>query len=44
MGFDAENCGILMVMGEQSPDIASVLILRRWEPGCGDQGLMLAML
>lgn len=41
MGFDAENCGILMVMGKQSPDIAlGVNASAEKEQGAGDQGLM----
>jgi S-adenosylmethionine synthetase len=41
MGFDAENCGILMVMGKQSPDIAlGVNPSEHREQGAGDQGLM----
>jgi S-adenosylmethionine synthetase len=41
MGFDAENCGILMVMGKQSPDIAlGVNPSEDREQGAGDQGLM----
>lgn len=41
MGFDAENCGILMVMGKQSPDIAlGVNPSEDKEQGAGDQGLM----
>ncbi len=41
MGFDAENCGILMVMGRQSPDIAiGVNPTEVKEQGAGDQGLM----
>lgn len=41
MGFDAENCGILMVMGKQSPDIAlGVDASVDKEQGAGDQGLM----
>jgi S-adenosylmethionine synthetase len=41
MGFDAENCGILMVMGKQSPDIAlGVNPSGDKEQGAGDQGLM----
>jgi S-adenosylmethionine synthetase len=41
MGFDAENCGILIVMGKQSPDIAlGVNPSEDREQGAGDQGLM----
>ncbi len=41
MGFDAENCGILIVMGKQSPDIAlGVNPSEDKEQGAGDQGLM----
>lgn len=41
MGFDAENCGVLMVMGKQSPDIAlGVNPSEDKEQGAGDQGLM----
>ena len=39
-GFDAESCGILVSLKEQSPDIAMGVIKDNREIGAGDQGLM----
>lgn len=39
-GFDAESCGILVSLKEQSPDIAIGVIKGDKEIGAGDQGLM----
>jgi len=41
MGFDADNCGVMVAIGRQSPDIAlGVDPTREKEQGAGDQGLM----
>ncbi len=41
MGFDAENCGVIVAVGKQSPDIAmGVDATEDKEQGAGDQGLM----
>ncbi|HHV80422.1 TPA: methionine adenosyltransferase [bacterium] len=39
-GFDADSCGILVSLKEQSPDIARGVIKKDREIGAGDQGLM----
>jgi len=39
-GFDADSCGILVSLKEQSPDIARGVIKKNREIGAGDQGLM----
>jgi S-adenosylmethionine synthetase len=39
-GFDAESCGIIVSLKEQSPDIAIGVIKDNKEIGAGDQGLM----
>jgi len=39
-GFDADSCGILVSLKEQSPDIARGVIKKDKEIGAGDQGLM----
>ncbi|HXG30805.1 MAG TPA: methionine adenosyltransferase, partial [Thermodesulfobacteriota bacterium] len=41
MGFDADNCGVMVAIGRQSPDIAlGVDPTKEKEQGAGDQGLM----
>jgi S-adenosylmethionine synthetase len=41
MGFDADNCGVIVAIGRQSPDIAlGVDATEDKEQGAGDQGLM----
>ncbi len=41
VGFDADNCSVLLAMGKQSPDIAmGVDPSEDKEQGAGDQGLM----
>ncbi|GBD38003.1 S-adenosylmethionine synthase [bacterium HR37] len=41
MGFDADNCGVMVAIGKQSPDIAiGVNPAGEKEQGAGDQGLM----
>ncbi len=37
-GFEADACGVLVAISEQSPDIALGVV--KEEPGAGDQGLM----
>ncbi len=39
-GIDFENCGVLVSLHEQSPDIAQGVILDKRVHGAGDQGLM----
>jgi S-adenosylmethionine synthetase len=41
MGFDCDNCGVMISIGRQSPDIAlGVDATKEKEQGAGDQGLM----
>ena len=43
MGFDYENCAVMVTLGKQSPDIAMGVdedVGRHKEQGAGDQGLM----
>ncbi len=41
MGFDFDNCGVMVAIGKQSPDIAlGVDASKEKEQGAGDQGLM----
>jgi S-adenosylmethionine synthetase len=41
IGFDADNCGVMIAIGRQSPDIAlGVDASEEKEQGAGDQGLM----
>ncbi len=43
MGFDYENCAVMVTLGRQSPDIAMGVdedVSRHKEQGAGDQGLM----
>lgn len=41
IGFDAENCAVVVAVGKQSPDIAmGVNETSKHEQGAGDQGLM----
>lgn len=43
MGFDYENCAVMVTLGKQSPDIAMGVdedVSRHKEQGAGDQGLM----
>lgn len=40
LGFDAQNCSILLAIGDQSPDIAMGVDKSSEEIGAGDQGLM----
>ncbi|HEX9830275.1 MAG TPA: methionine adenosyltransferase [Thermodesulfobacteriota bacterium] len=41
IGFDADNCGVMVAIGRQSPDIAlGVDASEEKEQGAGDQGLM----